>query len=182
MGLIPGLGRSPGVGNGNPMDREELGGLQSIGSQRVRHNWATEHSQTHIMCQHHLSHKDVYCLDTVFSVFVFSFFFFLSFTVLYLVCYKFWKIIMARLKDLVWELGMPHVREKRISETIEGYIILVCLGGRGQHERNWRCSVTFTIDIESTVVREKEYGVWSHPDSHVAGAKNAWLFKSCFFK
>ena len=38
MGLIPGLGRSPGVGNGNPMDREELGGLQSIGSQRVRHN------------------------------------------------------------------------------------------------------------------------------------------------
>ena len=46
VGLIPGLGRSPGVGNGNPlqyscenpMDREELGGLQSIGSQRVGHN------------------------------------------------------------------------------------------------------------------------------------------------
>ena len=42
-GLIPGLGRSPGEGNGNqlqypclenPLDR----GLQSIGSQRVRHN------------------------------------------------------------------------------------------------------------------------------------------------
>ena len=44
---IPGLGRSPGEGNGNPlqysclenpMDREEPGGLQSIGSQRVGHN------------------------------------------------------------------------------------------------------------------------------------------------
>ena len=45
-GLIPGLGRYPGEGNGNPlqysclenlMDREP-GGLQSMGSQRVRHN------------------------------------------------------------------------------------------------------------------------------------------------
>ena len=46
VGLIPGWGRPSGVGNGNPlqyscenpMDREELGGLQSIGSQRVGHN------------------------------------------------------------------------------------------------------------------------------------------------
>ena len=39
-GSIPGLGRSPREGNGleNPMDREEPGGLQSMGSQRVRHN------------------------------------------------------------------------------------------------------------------------------------------------
>ena len=45
-GLIPALGRSPGGGNGNPlqhsclgnpMDREP-GGLQSMGSQRVRHD------------------------------------------------------------------------------------------------------------------------------------------------
>ena len=43
MGLIPGLGRSPGGGNGNPLQysclenawTEELGGLQSIGLQRV---------------------------------------------------------------------------------------------------------------------------------------------------
>ena len=43
-GLIPGLGRSPGVGNGNPcqysclensMDRGP-GGLQSMGSQKSR--------------------------------------------------------------------------------------------------------------------------------------------------
>ena len=42
LGLIPGLGRSPGEGNGyplqyscleNPMDREEPGGLQSMGSE-----------------------------------------------------------------------------------------------------------------------------------------------------
>ena len=50
LGLIPGLGRSPGVGNGNPLQysylgnpmrksqTEESGGLQSMGSQSVRHN------------------------------------------------------------------------------------------------------------------------------------------------
>ena len=42
MGLIPGLARSPGRGNGNPLAwripcTEELDGLQSIESQRVRH-------------------------------------------------------------------------------------------------------------------------------------------------
>ena len=45
-GSIPGSGRSPGIGNGNPghcsclenfMDRE-LSGLQSMGQQRVRHD------------------------------------------------------------------------------------------------------------------------------------------------
>ena len=48
MGSIPGLGRSPGEGNGNPHQlflpgkthawTEEPGGLQSIGSQRAGHN------------------------------------------------------------------------------------------------------------------------------------------------
>ena len=45
-GSVPGLGRSPGGGNGNPLSiltggiprTEESGGLQSMGSQRVRHN------------------------------------------------------------------------------------------------------------------------------------------------
>ena len=45
-GSIPGLGRSPGEGNGNHSSTlawkipwtEELGRLQSMGSQRVRHN------------------------------------------------------------------------------------------------------------------------------------------------
>jgi len=43
---IPGLGRSPGGGNGNPLQyscleipwTEKPGGLQYIGSQRVEHN------------------------------------------------------------------------------------------------------------------------------------------------
>ena len=43
-GLIPGLGRSPGGGNGNPLPvlawripwTEEPGGLQSIGLRRVK--------------------------------------------------------------------------------------------------------------------------------------------------
>ena len=49
-GSIPGSGRSPGEGNGNPLQyflawkipwTEEPGRLQSMGSQRVGHNWAT---------------------------------------------------------------------------------------------------------------------------------------------
>jgi len=46
-----GSGRYPGVGNNNPLEysclensmAEEPGGLQSMGSQRVRHDWVTEH-------------------------------------------------------------------------------------------------------------------------------------------
>ena len=46
LGLIPGSGTSPGEGNGNPLQcycleilwTEELGGLQSMGSQRVGHD------------------------------------------------------------------------------------------------------------------------------------------------
>ena len=49
MGLIPGLGRSPGEGMATHANilawripwTEELGGLQSTGSQRVGHNQAT---------------------------------------------------------------------------------------------------------------------------------------------
>ena len=48
-GLIPGLGRSPGEGNGNPSSilawkipwMEEPGRLQAMGSQRVGHNRVT---------------------------------------------------------------------------------------------------------------------------------------------
>ena len=45
VGSIPGLGRSPGGGHGNPLQCSclripwtEPGGLQSMGLQRVRHN------------------------------------------------------------------------------------------------------------------------------------------------
>ena len=46
MGSIPGSGWSPGGGHGNPLQgwripwSEEPGGLQSIGLQRVRHDWS----------------------------------------------------------------------------------------------------------------------------------------------
>ena len=51
-GLIPGLGIFPGDGNGNPLQgeiprTEEPEGLQSTGSQRVRHNRATQHARAH---------------------------------------------------------------------------------------------------------------------------------------
>ena len=52
LSLIPGLGRSPRGGNGSPLQNsclgipwtEEPGGLQSMGSQRVRHDLVTEHA------------------------------------------------------------------------------------------------------------------------------------------
>ena len=55
-GSIPGSGRSPGEGNGNPlqysclgspMDKEEPGGLLPMGLQRVGHNRVTEHIHIH---------------------------------------------------------------------------------------------------------------------------------------
>ena len=57
-GLTRGSGRSPGGGNGNPlqcscqgnpMDRwtEEPGRLQSLGLQRVGHDWALKHATAH---------------------------------------------------------------------------------------------------------------------------------------
>ena len=52
LGSIPGSGRSPGGGNGNPLQYsclenliEDPGGLQSRGSQRVGHDWV--HRSTH---------------------------------------------------------------------------------------------------------------------------------------
>ena len=50
-GLISRLGRSPGGGHGNPLiflpgaspRTEETDGLQSMGSQRIGHNWVTKH-------------------------------------------------------------------------------------------------------------------------------------------
>ena len=52
LGLIPGLGRFPDGGHGNPLQfvpgespwTEEPGGLQSRKSQRIGHDWATKHS------------------------------------------------------------------------------------------------------------------------------------------
>ena len=56
-GLIPRSGRSPGKGNDNPLQysclenpmTEEPGRLQSMGSQRVGHEWATNTVNTIIM-------------------------------------------------------------------------------------------------------------------------------------
>ena len=49
-GLIPGSGRSPGEGNGYPLQysclensmHKKPGGLQSMGLRRVGHNWVTK--------------------------------------------------------------------------------------------------------------------------------------------
>ena len=55
MSSIPGSGRSPKGGNGNPLQysclgnsrTEEPGGLQSMGSQGVRHGLAQGHTHEH---------------------------------------------------------------------------------------------------------------------------------------
>ena len=52
LGLIPGLGRSPEEGNGNPFQysclensrTEQAGGLESMGLERVGHDLATNTS------------------------------------------------------------------------------------------------------------------------------------------
>ena len=38
LGSIPGLGRSPGEGNGNPLQYFHLENSKGMGSQRVQHN------------------------------------------------------------------------------------------------------------------------------------------------
>ena len=61
VGSIPESERSPREGNGNPSRiiawkipwTEDPGGLQSMRPQRVRHDWATEH--THYVCYVHAS-------------------------------------------------------------------------------------------------------------------------------
>ena len=62
MCMIPGSGRCPGVGNGTPLQysclghpmnrREEPGGLQSMGLQSHRHDWATEHTHALQLSDH----------------------------------------------------------------------------------------------------------------------------------
>ena len=61
LGSVPGLGRSRGGGHptivflpGESPGKEEPGGLQSMGLQRLGHDWATEHS-TARLC--HLGHQ-----------------------------------------------------------------------------------------------------------------------------
>ena len=59
LGLIPGSRRSPEEGNGNPLQysclenphgQRSLGGLQAIGSQRVRRDRATDTSKVIFYC------------------------------------------------------------------------------------------------------------------------------------
>ena len=46
VGLIPGLGRSPGEGNGNPHQYSCLGNLMDRGAWWVTVHWVTKKSQT----------------------------------------------------------------------------------------------------------------------------------------
>ena len=76
LGLIPGLGRYPWGGHGNPLQysclenihgQSSLGGLQFIGPQRVGHDWVTKHCTAHT----DLSAETIYNPVTAF-VFIFG--------------------------------------------------------------------------------------------------------------
>ena len=81
-GLIPGLGRSPGGENGNQLQyscrkiqwTDKTGRLQSMGSQRIRHNWAIECARTYLLIpsinitEHHARHWIRYRVRTGNSV------------------------------------------------------------------------------------------------------------------
>ena len=73
VGLIPGSRRSPGGGRCQPTlvfllekfhGQEEPGGLRSMGSQRVRHNWMIEHTHTHTQLR-----EDIFGLTYLASAF-----------------------------------------------------------------------------------------------------------------
>ena len=72
LGSIPGSGRSPGVGNGNPLQysclenpwMEEPGRLQSMGPQRVEHDWATSLFTLHVS---YISQVTIFILDVLLS-------------------------------------------------------------------------------------------------------------------
>ena len=71
MDLIPDAGTSSGEGNGNSLQYSclensmdggaWLGGLQSMGSQRVEHNWEHTHTHTHTHTDTH-THTHIFYL------------------------------------------------------------------------------------------------------------------------
>ena len=73
VGSIPGLGRSPGRGLGNPLQysylenpTEKPGRLQSIGSQRVGHDWSN------LACTHTPFHQSLFTHPVIHSVIIYS--------------------------------------------------------------------------------------------------------------
>ena len=76
MDSIPELGRSPGEGNGNPlqysclensMDRGTWQAIQSMDSQRVRYNWVTNtHTHTHTHTQMYTHHMTQHSYSKIF--------------------------------------------------------------------------------------------------------------------
>ena len=90
MSSVPGSGRSPGGGSGNPLQdsclenfrAEESGGLQSMEWQRVRYEWATEptyvcktytymHTHVHISTYQYLPSTLSICLSIyIFCVYI----------------------------------------------------------------------------------------------------------------
>ena len=76
LGSVPGSGRSPGGGNGGPSSilaweipwTEEPGGLESMGSQRVGHNLATEKQLQQVVSRalrnEEVSHMSYLCVSS----------------------------------------------------------------------------------------------------------------------
>ena len=106
--LIPGLRRSPGEGNGNPLQYSclenlwtgEPGGLQSMRSQRVGHDWATNTIK---------SYRHVYGLHKTLG---------------------FFKFLLQSLPNLIWIMRFLKSNLKRSLDPRAAALLFVLSVGR----------------------------------------------------
>ena len=132
-GFYPWVGKSPGVRNGNPLqysclenstDRGAWWAIQSMGSQRFRHNWA--HRQGHFIFNFlgnpEAFPQQLYCfifsmshawefqfLHILNKLFIFRFFFFFIIAILWVWSMTLWTVIfifpwvLPFLPNVVWQ-------------------------------------------------------------------------------
>ena len=119
LGLILGSGRSPGEGNGNPLQYSCLenpmeggaGGLQSMGSQRVRHDWAKKKKKVDCLLSKVLNAAIIGSSPQLKFLCYLSFFYYISsaFTKFYL------KGEKCSRKSIVPEMGLISFSSFRVS-------------------------------------------------------------------
>ena len=119
LGSIPGLGRSPGEGNGNLLSilawrtpwTEEPSGLQSTGLQRVGHNWA---SSLHLKILWHCLSLGLEWKLTISSLVYFSFYLHAFHKCLSPISYQHYIYFCINIVLTFWSLSqVPFVKAKR---------------------------------------------------------------------
>ena len=148
VGSIPGLGRSLGGGNGNTLQypclenpwTEEPGELQSIGSQRVGHDLATEHTCTYLLWRN-------ICLSLL-TTFLIALFAFLILSCMSYLCVleinpfsvASFANIFSHSKGCLFILFMVSFVVKKLLSLIRFHLfifIFITLGGRSKKMLLW---------------------------------------------